>query len=95
MPYAFDYAVASSYGASFAAREEENGRGTVGQFQMVGQNPPPPPVIYHPSILVLSLNLKTYSFKNNELQLILNANYPHLGAGASRSEQAGHLLRVR
>ena len=38
MPYAFDYAVASSYGASFAAREEENGRGTVGQFQMVGQN---------------------------------------------------------
>ena len=42
MPYAFDYAVASSYGASFAAREEENGRGTVGQFQMVGQN-----IIHH------------------------------------------------
>ena len=35
MPYAFDYAVASSYGASFAAREEESGRGTVGQFQLV------------------------------------------------------------
>ena len=37
MPYAFDYAVASSYGASFAAREEESGRGTVGQFQLVFQ----------------------------------------------------------
>ena len=35
MPYAFDYAVASSYGASFAAREEESGKGTVGQFQLV------------------------------------------------------------
>jgi len=34
MPYAFDYAVASSYGASFAAREEESGKGTVGQFQL-------------------------------------------------------------
>ena len=33
MPYAFDYAVASSYGASFAAREEESGRGTVGVEQ--------------------------------------------------------------
>ena len=35
MPYAFDYVVASSYGATFAAREEESGRGTVGQFQLV------------------------------------------------------------
>ena len=36
MPYVFDYAVATSYGAAYNAREESGGGGTVGRFQLVG-----------------------------------------------------------
>ena len=47
-------------------------------------------LLFHSALPMIGLG----SDKKLVIQLILNVNYPHLGAGASRSEQAGHLLRV-